>query len=253
MVEQTNDKTKKKYPNFYNIWSSNFRACGSPDFLLFHDKYNQSADGIPKTEELLAFRETMELDWIGLVNNQGEGSDCFGNQYRLSDYSETWEWNLQEEGYSNAFIGQRSGRPQITLWVPVYKEGEYAGSVLGNVILTQYYSANVFTFYKGKGRTYIFDGSDGAWILRSLGTDGTSARHGDIYSLLEASENTKENIDAFRKTVEAGKTGAAMLNFNGEEAYLCFLPMPSSPNWYVTTVIAKDVLLRESSQVQRMI
>lgn len=206
-----------------------------------------------ESEQLLAFCETMELDWIGIVNGQGEGMDCFGNQYRISEYPEAIEWNLREEGYSDAYIGQRSGRSQITLWVPIYKEDDYLGAVLGNVILTQYYSANVFTFYNGDGRTYLFDGADGSWILKSLGTDGTSVWQNDIYSLLAASENRAEDIAVFRETVEAGKSGTAVLNFNGEQSYLCFLAMPSSPKWYVATVIAKDVLLRESSEVQRMI
>lgn len=209
--------------------------------------------GIPDTEQLLAFRKTMELDWIGIVDWQGDGVDCFGNRYRLQEYPGASQWNLQEAGYSDAYMGQQSGRMQITLWVPVYRDGTYLGAVMGNVILTQYYSANVFTFYDGEGRTYLFDGSDGVWILKSLGTDGIATRQADIYSLLAASGNSAEDISAFRETVEAGKSGAAVLNFNGERSCLCFLPLPSSPGWYVTTVIAKDTLLRESSDVQRMI
>lgn len=211
------------------------------------------SQGNPEIEQLLVFCETMGLDWIGIVDDRGTGMDCFGNRYKLSDYPEALEWNLLEEGYSNAYIGQKSGRLQITLWAPVYKDGEYFGAVLGNVILSQYYSANVFTFYNGEGRTYLFNGSDGTWILKSLGTDGTSARQEDIYSLLEASGNKTEDIRVFRETVEARKPGAAVLNFNGEQSYLCFLPLPSSPDWYVTAVVAKDALLRESSAVQRMI
>lgn len=205
------------------------------------------------SEQLLAFQETMEFDWIGTVDDRGNGVDCFGNQYRMPEHPEASAWNLRERGYSNAYIGKKSGRLQITLWVPVYRDGGYLGAVLGNVILTQYYSANVFTFYGGEGRTYLFDGADGVWILKSLGTDGTAARQKDIYSLLESSGNKAEDTNAFREAVEAGKAGTAVLNFNGKQSYLCFLPLPSSPGWYVTTVIAKDTLLRESSEVQRMI
>lgn len=212
-----------------------------------------TSGGTLDAEQLLAFRKTMELDWIGVVDRRGSGVDCFGNRYSLQEYPETSQWNLQTAGYSNAYTGQQSGRMQITLWVPVYRDGDYFGAVMGNVILTQYYSANVFTFYGGEGRTYLFDGSDGVWILKSLGTDGIATRQADIYSLLAASGNSAEDISAFRETVEAGKSGAAVLNFNGEQSYLCFLPLPSSPGWYVTTVIAKDALLRESSDVQRMI
>lgn len=206
-----------------------------------------------ETEQLLVFCKEMELDWLGFVDAQGNGVDCFNNKYKISEYPSAGEWNLQEEGYSDVFIGRRSGRQQITLWVPVYKNHEYLGTVLGNVILSHYYSANVFTFYDGQGRAYVFDASDGNWIIKSMGNDGTVTNQEDIYSLLTASGNDLESVNSFRKMVEAGKSGAAVLNFNGENSYLCFLPMPSSPGWYVATVIGKDILLSESSEVQRII
>lgn len=210
-------------------------------------------NGTPDSDELLAFRNSMELDWLGIVDEEGNGLDCYGESFLLADYSSTHSWQLAEPGYSNAYIGRLSGRPQITFWVPIYEDSEYRGTVLGNVLLSQYYSTNVFTFYEGAGRTYLFDASNGAWILKSLGTDGTATRQADIYTLLSASGNSQEDIDAFRGIVESGKAGTAVLNFNGERSYLCFLPMPSSPNWYVTTVIAKDILLQESSEVQGII
>lgn len=210
-------------------------------------------NGPPEPEQLLACREAMDLDWIGVVDARGNGTDCFGNQYEISNYPETASWNLREPGYSDAYIGILSGRAQITLWTPIYRDGEYLGAVLGNVILSQYYSANVFTFYDGEGRTYLFYGDDGTWIMKSLGTDGTATRQADIYSLLAASGNYAKDIRAFREAVQAGYTGTAVLKFNGKLSYLCFLPLPGSPGWYVTTVIAKDELLRESSEVQRMI
>lgn len=212
-----------------------------------------ASNGSPDTAQLLAFRDTMELDWIGVIDAQGNGTDCYGNVYQLSGYPETAGWNLREKGYSDAYLGRRSGRSQITIWVPVYKDGAYYGVVMGNVILMQYYSANIFTFYEGEGRTYIFNGENGEWILRSLGTDGTVTQQTDIYSLLAASGNTPEDIQTFRTTVEAGNPGVATLNFNKERSYLCFLPMQNSPGWYVTTVIAKDALQREAAEVRETI
>lgn len=210
-------------------------------------------EGRPETKALMAFRDTAGLDWLGIVDASGNGTDCLGNVFTLAEYTGAGDWDLREKGYSNAYIGMRSGRMQITLWVPVYQDGVYLGVVLGNVILAQYYSANIFTFYNGDGRTYLVDGADGAFLLRSFGTDGTAARQGDIYSLLENSGNSAEDIAAFKAAVERGSKGTAALRFNSVPCYLCFLPLPSSPNWYIVTVIARDALLRESSEVQRII
>lgn len=199
-----------------------------------------------------AFCDAMGFDWITLVDEQGNGAGCFDGKFQASDLQCYEQWTSGETGYSDTYTGQ-SGRLQIVLWVPVYQEERYIGTVFGGVILTKYYSANVFTFYEGEGRTYLFDGSDGVWILKSLGTDGTPVRQMDIYSLLSASGNEEQDIGAFRQAVEERKAGTAVFDFNGEQSYLCFLPLSGAPDWYVTTVIAKDALLRESSEVQRMI
>lgn len=246
-----NESATSNLLNTTRVISDTFEGLFERDFDSLAVVGSLYSDGSrASTEQLLSFRNTMELDWLGVVDASLKGTDCFGNAYNINDYPEAAEWNLRERGFSDAFVGALSGRQQITLWVPVYKGDEYLGAVLGNIILTQYYSANIFTFYEGEGRTYIFDGTDGSWVLKSLGTDGTAVRVHDIYSLLEASGNDRQDIETFKATVEASLQGTAIFNFNGEQSYLCFLPLPFSPNWYVTTVIAKDVLLRESSEIQ---
>lgn len=203
-------------------------------------------------EQINMLCDAMGFDWIGIVDSLGNGTDYFTNKLTLDDLPFYSQWNPEETGYSDVYIGE-SGRSEIALWVPIYKDGQYIGTVFGGIILTKYYSANVFTFYDGEGRTYLFDGADGTWILKSLGTDGVSTHQLDIYSLLSYSGNEEQDIKAFKQAVEERKAGTAEFNFNGEGSYLCFLPLSSSPNWYVTTVISKDALLSESSEVQRMI
>lgn len=221
------------------------------DALNIVGDFHKSGDHL-EYGQITALCNAMGFDWITLVDEQGRGADYCAGRFQASDLLCYEQWVPKEAGYSDAYIGQ-SGRPQITLWVPIYRDQEYVGTVFGGVILTKYYSANVFTFYEGFGRTYLFDSSDGEWILKSLGTDGTSVCHADIYSLLSASGNDEKDINTFREAVEGQRKGTAVFHFNGEESYLCFLPLPSSPNWYITTVIAKDALLKESSEVQRMI
>lgn len=196
--------------------------------------------------------EIMGFERIGIVDRQGNGAGYFTDMFNAKDLPWYDEWKEGDTGYSDAYMGE-GGRLQMTLWVPVYIAGEYSGTVFGDVILNKYYSASVYTFYGGEGRTYLFDGSDGKWILRSLGTDGTLKNAKDIFSLLSNSGNSSEDLEAFQEAVESKHTGTAILKFNNETSYICFMPLSSSKDWYVSTVIAKDVLLKESNQVQRMI
>lgn len=203
-------------------------------------------------EEITAITDTLDFEWIGIVDTNGNGLDCFKDNLTSTDVLNYNEWEPEQSGYSNAYLGD-SGRLQITLWVPFYEDGEWAGTVFGYSILTKYYTTNVFTFYDGEGRTYLFNGNDGSWILRSLGVDGAGQRKNDLYSLLESSGNSTEDINEFQQAILQRQTGTAVLDFNGEKSYICFMPLSSSDNWYIATVIAKDVLLKESSQVRKMI
>lgn len=196
--------------------------------------------------------EAMGFEWIAVVDTQEIIVDDSAGRYMASIIPTYDQWQPETRGYSDAYLGQ-AGRLQTTLWLPVYREGTYIGTVFGNVVLSKYYTANVFTFYEGAGRTYLFDGSDGKWILKSQGRDGTAQRQEDIYSLLRQSGNIPEEVDAFQAAVEQGKTGTGIFQFNEERSYVCFMPLSSSEDWYVATVIANDVLLKESAQVQRMI
>lgn len=195
--------------------------------------------------------KTMGFEWVGVAAADGD-SEGWKDSFNLADKPWREQWKPGETGYSDAYYGDY-GRLQATLWVPVYEDGQLVGTVFGDVLLTRYYSANVFTFYEGAGRTYLYDGTDGSWILRSLGTDGLSNRQEDIYSLLEKSGNRPSLVEDFRQAVGAGETGTVIFEFNGETSYICFMPLSSSSDWYVATVIAKDVLLKESMQVRGMI
>lgn len=207
---------------------------------------------IQESEAVETLCKTMGFEWVGVALESGGGTGS--DEIAFSVKEKAWynQWEEGQRGFSDAYYGE-SGRLQTTLWLPIYEKDEIVGTVFGDVLLSKYYSSNAFTFYRGEGRTYLFDGSNGEWILRSLGIDGQARNQADIYALLTESGNVPEQVEAFRQAVEGEKIGTAIFNFNGEISYICFMPLSSSPDWYVATVIAKDVLLKESTQVQRMI
>lgn len=203
-------------------------------------------------EKFAALCKTMGFEWIGIADTTGNGIDSDGTSFYVSEKPWHNQWQPEQSGYSDAYYGN-SGRLQTTLWYPIYENDKLVSTVFADVLLNKYYSANIFTFYEGAGRTYLFDSSDGKWILKSLGTDGLSRVHDDIYSLIAKSGNDSKEVQAFRQAIEAGKTGTVEFVFNQEWSYVCFMPLSSSPDWYIATVIARDVLLKESDQVQKMI
>lgn len=207
---------------------------------------------LPTGETLYELCSTMGFEWLGAAKMPDSEEGRITTTFDVEKKFWYEQWKPGEKGYSSAYYGD-SGRLQTTLWLPVYEDGELIGTVFGEVLLSRYYSANVFTFYNGEGRTYVFKGSDGKWILKSLGVDGLANSSDDIYTLLTNSGNASEDVGAFRQAVEEKKTGTVEFNFNGQLSYICFMPMTSSDDWYVVTVVARDVLLREAVQIQKMI
>lgn len=242
--QRMNESATSNLLNTTQVIENNLQNYIEKDFELLNVAGELYKSGIGTEDERFnAFCKTMEFEWVGISANP------------VADMSQkSWygEWKEGEAGYSKVYYGD-SGRLQTTLWLPVYEDNDCIGTVFGDVLLTKYYSANTFTFYEGAGRTYLFDGTDGNWILKSLGTDGLIRKQEDIYSLLIGSGNEAAGVQAFRQAIESGKTGTVVFDFNGETSYICFMPLASSPDWYVATVIARDVLLRESTQVRRMI
>lgn len=203
-------------------------------------------------EEIHGFCSSMDFEWIGVVDQDGNGVDDLKGTFMASDLLCYQDWLEKEQGYSEVYFGD-SGRLQMTLWVPVYDKEKKIGTVFGDIILNKYYSNDLFTFYEGEGRSYLFDKADGSWILRSMGIDGVSQRTNDIYTLLENSGNSQSQLKAFQNAIEQGKTGTAVFNFKAEQSYVCFMPISSSNTWYIATVIPTKVLLKESQQVQQAI
>lgn len=209
-------------------------------------------DQIMDIEHIRILCDSFGFDWVAAVDVNGEGLDDFSGLLNITNIPCYQEWTPRTTGYSNPYIGE-SGRSQIVLWVPIFYENNYYGTVFGSVILNKYYSASVFTFYEGDGRTYLFNATNGDFILKSLGVDGTSVRQTNIYSLLLASNNKEEDIADFKDALSKRQSGTAQFNFNGETSYLCFLPITSSSNWYITTVVAEKILLKESAEIQNLV
>lgn len=251
--QRMNESATSNLLNTTKVIEGNLRNYIEKDFESLNVVGELYKNGLNKEEgEFATLCKTMGFEWIGVAGETGSNIGSDGAAFDVSQKPWHNQFKTEQIGYSDAYIGN-SGRLQTTLWCPIYEDDKLIGTVFGDVLLNKYYSANVFTFYEGEGRTYLFDGSDGKWILKSLGTDGLSKGLDDIYSLLAESGNNLKEVPDFRKTIEAGKIGTVILDFNGERSYICFMPLSLSPDWYVATVIAKDVLLKESTQVQKMI
>lgn len=248
-----NESATSNLLNTTQVIEGNLKNDFEKDFESLNVVGELYKNGIALEDETFAsLSKTMGFEWLGYIGKTGSGIGLDGTAFDVSEKPWYSEWQLGKNGYSDAYYGD-SGRLQTTLWCPIYADNEFIGTVFGDVLLDKYYSADVFTFYSGKGRTYLFDSSDGKWILKSLGRDGLPNGQDDIYSLLTESGNTPKEVQDFREAVETGKIGTVVFEFNGEQSYICFMPLSSSTDWYVATVIARDVLLKESTQVQRMI
>lgn len=190
---------------------------------------------------------------IYLVSTAGQGMDSNGNPFQTTDFPfQEIALSKGRRGFSDAYCNEQD-ELQTTLQVPLYNaEGRLMGAVYGDVLLSQYYSSTLFHFYNDAGMTFVFDGGDGNWILKSLGSGDMDQATENIFSRLQQDGNSAEQIDAFQTAVREGRAETMEIRFSGEASFICFVPLPTSSDWYVATVIARDKLLQETAEVQQM-
>lgn len=84
------------------------------------------------------------FEWLGAAGKAGSSMGSDGVAFELSQKSWFSQWTPEQSGYSDAYYGE-SGRLQTTLWCPVYEDNQLIGTVFGDVLLSKYYSANIFS------------------------------------------------------------------------------------------------------------
>ena len=216
------------------------------DGLVGEDR--QSMEG-----KMASFCDYNDFNHMYIVGKDGIGIDENGNpfetsmlpvQERVLANGERWI----SEGYSNEY-----GYETAMFEMPVLDEELQIGAVYVEVEMQKYYTDELFAFQSGNGRAYLFNRTDGNWVIKGPVSELISLEDDSVYhSLLEAG-NSSQVTDDFKQTVETGKTKIFLLEGGNSPVYICIMPCEYNNSWEMMTVISSEKLAEQNGAANTLL
>ncbi|MFR1055394.1 MAG: ATP-binding protein [[Clostridium] scindens] len=203
--------------------------------------------------KMASFCDYNDFNHMYIVGKDGIGIDENGNPFETSMLpvqehvlanGERWI----SEGYSNEY-----GYETAMFEVPVLDEELQIGAVYVEVEMQKYYTDELFAFQSGNGRAYLFNRTDGNWVIKGPVSELISLEDDSVYhSLLEAG-NSSQVTDDFKQTVETGKTKIFLLEGGNSPVYICIMPCEYNNSWEMMTVISSEKLAEQNGAANTLL
>ena len=175
------------------------------------------------------FSEIAAVDENGSVYGAGGTETRQDQTARLTDF-------FQREGQSVFTYTDERGNVMLTVQVPVYRDGSFAGAVCGSSAVESMFSSSFTEISRGERLGCLLDGS--GKFLMSAGSDfgegAAEANFSDyVDPLLEGNRKEENTFDALLQDLEDGQTGARALLLSGNPYTVCYSPVEGTDSWYV--------------------
>ncbi len=126
------------------------------------------------------------------------------------------------------------------------------GDGKGGFLLREYEVKDVadtfsLSFYDAAGFSYIVD-QHGEVLMRSAHPNSNKTVQ-NLFDMLPARENDGQLLSQFRESLAAGETGWAVFTYNGEPTVFCYAPIGLNSDWYVISIIPRDVVLAQTRNI----
>lgn len=213
--------------------------------VRFADKL-VSADKESMADEMSSFCDYNDFIHMYVVDKEGIGIDERGEPFRTSmlpveEHALTDGEKWVSEGYYN-----ESGYETAMFEVPILHEHKLAGAVYAEVEMQKYYMDELFAFQAGNGRAYLFNRSDGSWVIKGPVSHLISLQDDSVYHSLLEGGNSEQVTESFRQTVEEGKTRIFLAEGENGPVYACIMPCKYNDFWEMMTVISSEKLAEQN-------
>ena len=248
--------------NAYNHLISSTRIIGQSvdnslsDDLAQLEEYakqlpSMSADELLVTMPLIT--TTHDLLDLHYVNEDGAGISQDGSPFAVSDLP---VGGMEPDGTAKMSEGYRStaGHMSLMLAVPVADSKDNAHRTLYAEIVPQsYYSENVFAFWDGSGRAFVFDLDGGGWAVKAPSSDMLPTGAATFYEALSAAGVDASVIEQIRARSEERRSSIFKIESGGVRSYLCLVPSNVNTDWTLATILPAEELDKESQDINAML
>ena len=145
------------------------------------------------------------------------------------------------------FISSNSGKRVIALTQTLTFQDGVTGSFIREIPVNDLNNAFTVSFFQDRGHSYMIDGQ-GDILFRSVTTSGNKTSH-NLFSIFEdEAGNDHATINELKELVANGRSGWAILKYNGLDKLYCFSPIEST-SWLLVSVVQVDLITEQSQNI----
>ena len=168
-------------------------------------------------------------------------SDRYVNQYLKN--------NKQERGIIEPHISSVTGVNVFHLFVRVELKDGTAGYLLKEYEVDDIVDSFSLSFYNKSGFSYVVH-KNGNVLIRSPHVNSNKTMK-NLFDMLPETQNDADSLKRFEQSLEQHKTGWAVLNYQGKDTVFCYTPLKLETDWYVISIIPKDVVTAQTRAILR--
>ena len=147
------------------------------------------------------------------------------------------------------FISSNSGKRVIALTQTLTFQDGVTGSFIREIPVNDLNDAFTVSFFQDRGHSYMIDGQ-GDILFRSVTTSGNKTSH-NLFSIFEdEAGNDHATINELKELVANGRSGWAILKYNGLDKLYCFSPIEST-SWLLVSVVQVDFITEQTQNILR--
>lgn len=155
-----------------------------------------------------------------------------------------------ESSISPAYMNE-AGDTIVLIQTPVYRNNVQKGALYCEVMVQRYYTNELFAFQEGKGRTFIVNSEDGAWLLKSPASDMIKLNDDGLYATIKENGNNDSTVKQLKDSIAKQKTGVFEIQGNDATLILCTTPVHEINDWQIVTIMRADMFATQIAQVER--
>ena len=145
------------------------------------------------------------------------------------------------------FISSNSGKRVIALTQTLTFQDGVTGSFIREIPVNDLNDAFTVSFFQDRGHSYMIDGQ-GDILFRSVTTSGNKTSH-NLFSIFEdEAGNDHATINELKELVANGRSGWAILKYNGLDKLYCFSPIEST-SWLLVSVVQVDLITEQTQNI----
>lgn len=155
----------------------------------------------------------------------------------------------KRNGIIEPHISSVTGVNVFHLFVRVELKDGTAGYLVKEYEVENIADSFSLSFYHDTGFSYVVH-KNGDVLIRSPHINSNKTMK-NLFDMLPKAQNDSESLKRFADSLKQQKTGWAVLNYQGKDTVFCYAPLKLETDWYVMSIIPKDVVTAQTGVILR--